>query len=197
MPKEGKKNMKTIRIDGMDFQGDEGLLLKYSEAVKRADHAEKTLEETKADHQKVLSKLQAERDTANDRADKAEADLKAAEAAAIDPKRLDEAVKRKVALYDAAERAGVEIKDDMADADIRKAVIMAVFPQAKLDGQDETYLEARFDSAVETLEKNADGASHVVAADNPTGESRTDSAAARQRMVELNRRLNRGEKEEG
>jgi hypothetical protein len=195
MPKEGNE-MKTIRIDGVDFQGDEGLVLKYSELVKRADSAEKALTEAKADHQKALSKLQADCDTAKDRADQAEASLKKAKAAALDPKRLDEAVKAKVALYDAADRAGVEIKDDMADADIRKAVITAVFPNAKLDGRDAAYIEARFDSAVETLEKHADGESRAVAGDNPTAETRQDSAAARQRMIEFNRRLSRGEKEE-
>jgi hypothetical protein len=197
-PKEGKEmGMKTIRIDGVDFQGDEGLVIKYTAEVKRADAAEKALEKSKADHAAALSKLEAERDTANDRADKAEANLKKAkEDNAIDEKRLDELVAAKLAILDAADRAGVEVKADMSDGDIKKAVITAVFPTAKLDGKDETYIAARFDSAVETLESRADGESRAVAGEHPQAETRNDSAAARKRMIELNRRLSRGDKAE-
>ena len=73
---------------------------------------------------------------------------------------------------------------------------MAVFPQAKLDGKDDAYLTARFDSAVETLEIRADGESRVVAGEHPRAETREDAAAARQRMIEFNRRTSRGQKTE-
>jgi hypothetical protein len=196
-PKEGSEmGMKTIRIDGVDFQGDETLVVKYTDQVKRTDTAEKALEKAVAEHKDALSKLEAERDTANDRADKAEEELKKVKADSADGKRLDEMVKAKLAIMDAADRVGVEIKEDMSDLDIKKAVITAVFPSAKLDGKDETYLAARFDSAVETLESHADGESRVIAGENPIVETRTDSTAARKRMIELNRRLSNGEKAE-
>jgi hypothetical protein len=192
--KEGE--MKSIRIDGVDYQGDEGLILNYNSERKRADTAEKALEQERTDRKTAYSKLEAERDTAKDRADKAEAEAKQAKAdAALSPERLNAAVKEKLALYDAVDRAGVEIKDDMADTDIKRAVITAVFPVAKLDGKDEAYLSARFDSAVEVLANRADGESRSITGDLPSGETRNDSATARKRMVELNRRLSRGEKE--
>jgi hypothetical protein len=89
----------------------------------------------------------------------------------------------------------VEVKDDMADLDIKKAVITAVFPKADLKDKDEAYISARFDSALEMLESHADGESRAVAGDVPHTETRTDSESARKRMIELNRRLSRGEKE--
>jgi hypothetical protein len=189
--------MKTIRIDGVDYQGEETLVVKYAELVKRADAAEKALEKANGGHKDALSKLEAERDTAKDRADKAEADLKKAkEDSALDEKRLDELVAAKLAVLDAADRAGVEVKADMSDADIKKAVITAVFPSAKLDGKDAAYLAARFDSAVETLESRADGESRAVAGGPPgKDETRADSAAARRRMIDYNNRRSRGEKE--
>jgi hypothetical protein len=188
--------MKTIRIDGVDYQGDETLVARYTDQVKRADAAEKALEKTNTDHQAALSKLEAERDTASERADKAEADLKQAKADAVDEKRLDAMVSAKLALFDAADRAGVEIKNDMSEGDIKRAVILSVFPTAKLDGKDETYLSARFDAAVETLESRADGESRAVAGEHPKSETREDAASARQRMIDYNNRTSRGGKGE-
>jgi hypothetical protein len=197
-PKEGSEmSMKTIRIDGVDFQGDETLVVKYSESVKRADAAEEALKKANADHKAAVSKMEAERDTASERADKAEADLKKAREDAVDPKRLDDMVAAKLVLFDAADKAGVEIKKDMAEADIKKAVILSVFPTAKLDGKDDTYISARFDSAVDTLESRANGESRVVAnGEHPKSEGRVDSASARQRMIDYNSRRSRGDTKE-
>ncbi|MDR2150119.1 MAG: DUF2213 domain-containing protein [Spirochaetaceae bacterium] len=193
---DNKMGMKTIKIDGVDFQGDETLVVKYTEQVKRADAAEKALEKAATEHKGALSKLEAERDTAKDRADKAEEELKKSKADVTNSKRLDELVAAKLALLDVADRAGVEIKADMSDEDIKKGVITAVFPKAKLDGKDETYISARFDSAVETVESRADGESRIVAGEHHQPETRTDSVTARKRMIELNRRLSTGEKVE-
>jgi hypothetical protein len=89
----------------------------------------------------------------------------------------------------------VEVKDDMADMDIKKAVITAVFPRADLKDKDDAYVFARFDSALEMLENRDDGQSRAVAGEIPSTEPRADSVSARKRMIELNRRLSRGEKE--
>jgi hypothetical protein len=181
-PKEGgDMGMKTIRIDGVDYQGEETLVLKYTEQQKRADAAEKALEKAAVEHKDAISRLEAERDTAKDRADKAEAEAKKA--------------REDAASAVSADRAGVEVKDDMADLDIKKAVITAVFPKADLKDKDEAYISARFDSALEMLESHADGESRAVAGEVPSTETRTDSESARKRMIELNRRLSRGEKE--
>ena len=196
----GKMAMKKINLDGVDYEGEEKLIEFYQTQKKRADAAEQTLETARADHAKALSQLTAERDALKDRVDKAEKEAKEAKALAADPKRIDEAVKVKVALYDAADRAGVEVKDGMTDMDIKKAVITAVAPSAKLDGRDEVYLQARFDAAVEELESREDGKSReVIGGTLPQApaESRNDSAVAYRKMVDRYKARSRGEKAEG
>jgi hypothetical protein len=190
------KTMKYRLDNGMEYDAPEGFIQAYVSMKERADNADKALTKEREDHKAALSKLEAERDTAKDRADKAEAEVKKAkEDAAISPEKVKAAAKAMAALYDAADRAGVEVKDDMADLDIKKAVITAVFPKADLKDKDEAYISARFDSALEMLESHADGESRAVAGEVPLTETKMDSATARQRMIELNRRLSRGEKE--
>jgi hypothetical protein len=196
----GKMALKKINLDGVEYEGEEKLIEFYQAQKKRADAAEQTLETARADHAKALSQLTAERDALKDRAGKAEKEAKEAKALAADPKRIDEAVKAKVALYDAADRAGAEVKDGMADMDIKKAVITAVAPAAKLDGRDEVYIQARFDAAVEELESREDGKSREVIGGTlpqaPAG-SRNDSAAAYRKMVERMKARSMGEKAGG
>lgn len=192
-----EETMKYRLDNGMEYDAPEGFVQAYVSMKEKMDSADKALTKEREDHKAALSKLEAERDTAKDRADKAEAEAKKAKedaATAISSDRVKAAAKEMAALYDAADRAGVEVKDDMADLDIKKAVITAVFPKADLKDKDEAYISARYDSALEMLETHADGESRAVAGEVPTAETRTDSRAARERMVELNRRLSRGEK---
>jgi hypothetical protein len=175
------KTMKKIRIDGVDYDGDERLIQFYQEQKARADAAEKALETAKADQKSALSAMEAERDTCRDRADKAEKELKEAKALAADPKRIDEAVKAKFILMDAANRANVDVKDGMSDIEIKKAVILSKFPAAKLDGKDEVYINARFDAALEALDNEADAGTREVTTDsslNAGSEDRNDADSA-------------------
>jgi len=98
---------------------------------------------------------------------------------------------------DAADRAGVEVKDGMSDIDIKKAVITAIYPAAKLDGKDEVYVSARFDAAVEDLDTRADGENREVLGALPTGSSgRQDSASSYRKMVDRLKAQSRGDKVE-
>jgi hypothetical protein len=185
-----------IRLDnGLEYEAPDGFVQAYVILKERADNADKALAKERDDHKAALSKLEAERDTAKERMDKAEAEAKKArEDAAISPDRVKAAAKEMAALYDAADRAGVEVKEDMADLDIKRAVITAVFPKADFKDKDEAYISARYDSALEMLENRDDGESRAVAGEVPSKETRTDSVSARKRMIELNRRLSSGEK---
>jgi hypothetical protein len=185
-------NLKKIKIDGVDYEGEDGLVMKYAEQHKRADAAEQALEKERADNKAALSTLEAEQDTAKARADKAEKELKEAQTALNDPKRLDAAIEAKLALHEAAQKTGVEVKGDMSDADIKKAVILSVFPESKFDGKDEVYITARFDATVEFLKTRADGKSRVVAGENFHGQPRRDSTTAHQDMVDRLYRLSNG-----
>ena len=190
--------MKKIRLDsGVEYEGDEGLINAYLSEKKRADAAETKTDAAEKEHQKAVSALEGERDTYHDRADKAEKELKETKEKALDPKRLDEAVKTKIDLMLNASRAGIEVKDGMSDTEVKKAVVEAMFPgsSAKLDGKDDTYITARYDAAVDALDAHQDGVNRAVLGDNGLkGTSRNDSATARQRMISEMYAASRGEK---
>jgi len=200
-PEVGKMGMRKITLDSVEYEGDEKLCQSYVDQKNRADSAEKALAQLKADQAKTISSLEGERDAMKDRADKAEKELKEAKDNAADSKKINEAVNAKMMLIDAATRAGVQVKEDMADIDIKKAVITAVYPNVKLDGKDEVYVSARFDAAVEDLDAKADGESREVLGGGlaATGKSadKNDSATARQKMIDRMQATSRGQKTEG
>jgi hypothetical protein len=181
------KTMKYRLDNGMEYDAPEGFVQAYVSMKEKADAANTradAAEKAVADNKATLSKMEAERDTAKARADKAEKELKEAQTALNDPKRIDAAIEGKLALHDAAKKAGVEIKNDMSDDDIRKAVILSVFPESKFDGKDETYIAARFDATVELIKTRNDGKSRIVAGENFNGQNRRDSSTAHRDMVD-------------
>ena len=191
----GTKMLKKINLDGIDYEAEESVIKALNTEKKRADDAVAELSKFKEDSAKELSVMTAERDTQKERADKAEEDLAKAKAEALDSTKLDEAVNARIELYKNAEKAGVEVKNDMKDADIKKAVIAKVFPKANLDGKDSAYIDARYDATVEMLAERADSNSRQVLADTPNNHA--DSVDdARQRMIEKMKKDSRHEQEE-
>ena len=103
-------------------------------------------------------------------------------------------VQERLAILDAADKAGVKVTPEMKMDGIRRAVIAAVFPSVNLDGKNDDYVAACFDSAKAEHEKRGDSAQRAVGADGVGGtQDNFDSASARQRMIELNQRRSRGE----
>ena len=96
-------------------------------------------------------------------------------------------MKGRLDLVGKAQKAGVEVRDDMADDDIKKAVILKKFPTAKLDGVDQAYLAARFDCACEQIDKDAENQSHRDAADNGAG---AVSSTAQEQLDAAKKRYN-------
>lgn len=191
----GTKMLKKINLDGIDYEAEESVIKALNTEKKRADDAVAELSKFKEDSAKELSVMSAERDTQKERADKAEEDLAKAKAEALDSTKLDEAVNARIELYKNAEKAGVEVKNDMKDADIKKAVIAKVFPKANLDGKDSAYIDARYDATVEMLAERADSNSRQVLADTPNNHA--DSVDdARQRMIDKMKKDSRHEQEE-
>lgn len=191
----GTKMLKKINLDGIDYEAEESVIKALNTEKKRADDAVAELSKFKEDSAKELSVMTAERDTQKERADKAEEDLAKAKAEALDSTKLDEAVNARIELYKNAEKAGVEVKNDMKDADIKKAVIAKIFPKANLDGKDSAYIDARYDATVEMLAERADSNSRQVLADTPNNHA--DSVDdARQRMIDKMKKDSRHEQEE-
>lgn len=191
--------LKKVNLDGIDYEAEETVIKALNSEKARADKAEKAekdaCEEKKAMDKKVsdledrnkelekrISALEAERDTAKEKADSAEKALEEAKKTALDSKAIDEAVNAKMELLRNAEKAKVEVKADMSDMDIKKAVITSAFPNAKFDGKDDVYIQARYDATVEMLEAKTDGSNRKFFSELPP-ESRADENDARNRMI--------------
>ena len=181
---EEEMNLKTIHLDGADFQAEPQVIAALDKAQSRVDAAEKELEQLRTDSKtdkEAINKLtsekstaEAERDTLKERLDAMEKEM---------PGKIDAAVKSRLDIVGKANAAGVEVRDDMSDVDIKKAVILKQFPSAQLDGKDESYISARFDCACELIKADAENKSRKDAAEtphnvNPTAQERLDAAKA-------------------
>lgn len=144
--------MKKIKIDGVEYEGEAKILESYTNAMTKADSLQTSLNALTAEKTKV----EAERDTLEDTVEKNDAKIKELEATKVDAAAIEAAVARRVKVLEAAKFANVEVKDGMSEAEIQKAVILKVFPKANLDSKDQVYIDARFDGAVETFERDAD-----------------------------------------
>lgn len=193
----GTQMLKKINLDGIDYEAEAEVIRALQRADEKAKKAEEDaceqkkamdkkvadLEDKEKELEKRISELEAERDSAKDKADSLEKDLEKAKADSADPKRLDEAVKAKMELLHNAEKANVEVKADMSDMDIKKAIINSAFPNAKFDGKDDVYIQARYDATVEMLEERNDAKNRQVTSDLPP-EAHADENDARNRMIE-------------
>ena len=193
----GTQMLKKINLDGIDYEAETEVIRALQRADEKAKKAEEDaceqkkamdkkvadLENKEKELEKRISELEAERDSAKDKADSLEKDLEKAKADSADPKRLDEAVKAKMELLHNAEKAKVEVKADMSDMDIKKAIINSAFPNAKFDGKDDVYIQARYDATVEMLEERNDAKNRQVTSDLPP-EAHADENDARNRMIE-------------
>ena len=205
----GTKMLKKINLDGIDYEAETEVIKALQKADARAEKAEKErddacgekkamdkkvadLEDKEKELEKRISELEAEKDTAKEKADSAEKELEELKKTSIDSKKMDEMVNAKIDLLHNAEKAGVEVKSDMADSDIKKAVIAKVFPNAKFDGKDEVYVQARYDATIEILAERADNKSRQFTSDLPPVEH-ADENDARERMIQ--RLKNHGKEE--
>ena len=184
--KDDEMNLKTVHLDGADFQAEPQVIAALDKSQKRCDELTKELDQARKDSadkvkslESQVSTLQGERDSMKERLDQAEKDM---------PSRIDAAVKARLDIVGKANAAGVEVKADMADADIKKAVIEKVFPSAKLDGKDEAYIDARFDCACETIAMQKEAGSRGDAAEIPPQNKQPISNQAR--LDEAQKRYN-------
>lgn len=183
--------LKTINLDGVDYQAEAKVLEFLSKEKMRADAAEGQV--TALTTQK--STLEGERDAQKDRADKLDAELAKVKADAQDQTKLDSAIQAKLELYQTVTGLGVEIKKDglyLSDLDIKKAVILKASPEAKLDGKDDAYIQGRFDSALEGIKvttannttiSNLTGGAEAVDLSRKDGEDKPTSVDARAEMI--------------
>lgn len=178
--REEDMSLKTIHLDGADYQAEPQVIAAYDKASARADSLEKELNQAREDGKKALdealagkSSAEAERDSYKERLDAMEQDM---------PNKVAAAVKYRLTLCGQAQKAGVEVRDDMSDMDIKKAVILKKFPTANLDGKDDSYILSRFDCACELIAADAEAQSRKDAAEitphnvNPTAQEQLEAS---------------------
>lgn len=193
----GTQMLKKINLDGIDYEAEAEVIKALQRADEKAKKAEEDaceqkkamdkkvadLEDKEKELEKRISELEAERDTAKEKADSAEKKLEEVKKTSLDSKTIDAAVNAKMELLHNAEKANVEVKADMSDMDIKKAIITSAFPNAKFDGKDDVYIQARYDATVEMLEERNDAKNRQVTSDLPP-EAHADENDARNRMIE-------------
>lgn len=140
----GGSAMRKIRIDGITFE--------VSEAVAEA------FEKAEAAHKAKQDALQAAADKEKGRADGAEAEAKKEKDRAdkaTDPKEIQKVVAARTELVTHAGKVlGSSVKlDDKSDDEVKKLVVLKIWPDAKLDGASSDYLAGRFESAVSLAAK--------------------------------------------
>lgn len=176
------KMLKKFMLDGIEYEAEETVIKKLNAETERADSMIKEIDELKKDNAEKLSKLEAERDTANEKIDALEKEIESLKANQLDQSKIDEAVKEKLDLLRVAEKCKVDVKSDEAEVEIKKKIILSAYPKANFDGKDETYINARFDAVIEGLEEKNDAKNSELF--NTENQNKNDSVDdARERML--------------
>lgn len=140
-----EQSMKTIQLDGVDYQADE----KVIEALQAAqnDAAEKldeiqTLLSAVDEKDSQIADLQEKLDAANDE---------------IDESLIDDAVNAKLAILDAAREAGIECDASDDVSELKRKVIAAAFDGIDLESiEDEASINALYMSANKAIADRAE-----------------------------------------
>lgn len=160
------QQMKKLRLDNeIEYDVAPEVHAAYTALVKKTTALDEALATAKTDAASRETEARANLDAANERIKELEGKL------ADEPARLDAAVKARALLVGAAAKAGVQLKGDESERDIKVAVVKAVTPKANLDGESDEYVGFRFKMALESL--NADGENHTDSTDVPGGDGET------------------------
>jgi hypothetical protein len=197
-PKENKKDennknfnkeetmLKKITIDGVEHEAEAEVIRSLNQAQTKADDLQTKLDESNKSNQEIQAKL----DSKNDEVEQLKKDKEELEKKDHSDE-IEKAVEAKLQLKSTAEKADIEIKEDMSDSDIKKAVILSVYPNAaeKLDNADESYIDVRFDCACEVIAEQGkvDKKNKNDALDVPKGDGTDedpDSQKAHAKMVQ-------------
>lgn len=146
--------LKTVHLDGMDFQAEERVVVALTAAKEALAESSKKLDAVESEKAKVDAELDQLRQKVDGLvADIAEKDeqmkgmVSKADVAVLAKKRADiEAI---------ATQCKIELKADMDDEAIMKAVILSVDPSVEQKLDNAVYVEARYDGIVADMKKTS------------------------------------------
>ena len=188
--KEGSNMSQILKIDGVEYEVDKDVIKHLNALEKSNKDLQSKFDETQTEFNKTKSTLEAERDDFKQKTEDLKKKLDETEA--VTPEMISKAVNDRMVVLGAAKVAGVEVKEDQNDLDIKKEIIKTLSPNSaeKIDTADEVYINARFDGALETLEEMKTGSDSDnnlrgdSAGSGKGSESELKSDSARQRMIE-------------
>lgn len=189
--REPNMSMKKIRLDGVEYDAEAKVIESYTKAVERADAADAALTAANTEHQKAVDGLQARLDAADEAKKELQTRLDAANTDV--PAQVKAGVAARLSLVAACTKAGVEVREDASDDDLKVAVIRTKSPNFDPAGKSTEYINARFDSATEDIASTAEAGAQARAAagervdgsdENLRNDGAPGSAAkARERMI--------------
>lgn len=179
--KEGDNNMLKITLDGIQYDAAPEVVNALNKGKTTIDEKQKQLDDAGV----AYKKLQADHDALQAKHDTLDGELKKSKAAndSIDIKGL---AKARLKIVDEARAilSDEESKkiEDMADADIKKAVIKAMSPNVNLDEKNDVYIDARYEACID-LQPDPDAiASQRLMAKTP-GKKAVTANDAREKMI--------------
>jgi hypothetical protein len=135
--------MPKIRLDGIEYEASQEVI----NALEKVNAEVVTLRAGLVEKDNSISKMRADADTMKANLDKAVNEVK--ELPAVISKAVKERIALEIIALDSLPEEKTKEISKLTDVDIRKLVILEKFPEAKLDGENEVYIRARFDAACE------------------------------------------------
>jgi hypothetical protein len=183
--------LKKIVLDGVEYQAEASVITALNQARKDITDRDGQI----ADLKTRLSDAEGKRDSYKEQVDVLMTENKTLKDSATDETEIEKRVGELVKVRQTADHLGIEIKDGESRQDTMKAVILAKFPAAKLDGKDDIYIQSRFDSVVEMIEEEGDKsvkkAAATVTQNDGQDDEKFNADAARQRMIERQKNASR------
>lgn len=184
-----ERQMPVITLDGINYEADQEVINHLHRVEGERDEGKSKLDSMAAER----DTLKGERDALKEKADAADKrDVK---------KEIADGVKARLDLERKAstvlDKEQVEKIDSMSEEDIKKAVILASSPDAKLDGQSEAYIDARFDAAIEMGAKGEGNMADQRQQSTPRKDTKPDDNSqeeARKRLINDSKDAWKGEK---
>lgn len=146
-------DLKKIILDGVEYEAEAKVIEALNIAKKDIGNKDKEIETKQIEIDnlnKEKSKIEAERDTHKDELDKVKKEL---EENKMSDEDIKKAVDERLGIIQNAKNAELEVKDEMTNTELKTATVLKLFPNAKLEDKNEDYIDARYDSAIELLNK--------------------------------------------
>ena len=149
-------SMKIIKLDGIDFELPENSYQAVAKELARRDASEEEMKKKIDEYKKKIKDIEAEMEKGKGKEDaltaetaKLKEELEAARKDANDLERIQKLVASRAELISKAQPFVGEVKlDTLSDLDIKKAVVVAAYPEVKTDELSAERVDGMFEGAV-------------------------------------------------